>query len=100
MRLLTVVLIVALIVLPAKGPHVTDHALISEHDLLPVVHRPVNVCSGECKPLPHMVWFEIRPFLLDACPDSFASQILSDRLDMHPHSFRFLSKPLVVVECL
>lgn len=73
MRQQTLVLAIAVVVLPAKGPDATDHALIGEHYSFPVIHSPVNVLPCKCKPILHMIRFEIRPLLLDIGFDSFLS---------------------------
>ena len=98
MKLQTVVLLVA--VLPAKGVHAADHALISEHDSLPDSHSSVYVCPDKCKPIPHMDWVGDQVSFVGRVPGFFGSQIPSDRFDMHLHAAPFLNEPLAVVDVI
>lgn len=66
-------LMINIIVFPAKGSYATDDALIGEHYAFPIVYRPLDVPPCECKPFLHMIPFEIRPLLLNICPNVLPS---------------------------
>lgn len=85
---------IAVVVRPAKGPDATNHALIGEHYSFLAIHCRVSVLPCKCKPILHMIPFEIWPLLLHIGSDFFPSLIPPDSLNMDLHSIRRLKKSL------
>ena len=96
LRLQTIVLVVAVVVLPAKEPHATDVAFIKGHYSLPIVHSPADVHLSEIIPFLHMMRFEIWLFPW-ANGRTSSSRIFCRTVCMHLHAICRLNELLSTV---
>lgn len=91
-----IVLLVVVVVPSAKEPHTSDHGFIGGQNPLSVIHYPVNMLVCKSVALLYTMRFEIWPFSLDICRDSFLLQIPLDCSRMDLNSIPLLTRPLTV----